>query len=452
MSADRKASVPGSEKEPLTAVYYPFSRCLDEETLKRAILLYDRVVFVDPKTPKVRQGLYSVENHQPYLPDDAALKLAKEWEYVEQHYDLLGKERAISFLDPTQIIERPAVDQLMTENLQKDMGDKGVLQLFSSYPDRWSMLRSRIPQTSFKNLSHQYTPRVLYEENTRRPFASYGNEHYALIADGKPYQEMSMPGEVLPQYVDYGVTGSRPVVEEEYACVVPYYLGSSLAVSLMLAVSSDTGAIPFTDSNAHHKLLSIRFQRAAMAQASVPYSEIPGLTKKEQPESAQKWRMVEMRLVDSILSTEDLQRISLEDCLEYRKHTEKQRQAFISLLSDLTKRTRHDAWSPEIEQELQGEIKEIQDAVDEQKASLRNAYTELFKKTAIGIGISAAPILLTAVFPAVSVPIAFMLGAGPAAGFLVDPLKELATLWANNLKQQNSLAYILNLEKEVSQH
>ena len=63
----------------LNAVYYPYSRCLDERSLKRGILLYDHVYFVDPKTAKVRAGLFSVQNHQPYLPDDAAQSIAASW-------------------------------------------------------------------------------------------------------------------------------------------------------------------------------------------------------------------------------------------------------------------------------------------------------------------------------------------------------------------------------------
>ena len=100
--------------EHLSAIYYPFARCVDEGTLKRAILLYDHLMFVDPKTPKVRAGLYSVSNHQPYLPWNAAQQLAEEWQQIENRYDLLFKEGLVSFFNPSHLLEKSTVDELIT--------------------------------------------------------------------------------------------------------------------------------------------------------------------------------------------------------------------------------------------------------------------------------------------------------------------------------------------------
>jgi len=429
-----------TQNNKTVAIYYPFSRCLDEETLKRAILLYDQILFVDPKTPKVRQGLYSVENHQPYLPDDAARKLTREWEYIEQHYEILTKVGVVSFFDPSPLLERPSIDRLITENLEMDMGDHRIPELFEAYPKSWSILRSRIPKTSFEYLHHQYTPRVLYPQNTLRAFATTPDGRYhALFADGKPEQDYSTPG-----------YGGRviPELTNEFACVVPYYLGSSLSVSLALAASAHTGAIPFTESNAHHKLLSYRFQRAAATQKEASLEEIPGIHAKEHPVSAQKLHLVELRIIDSILSAEDLEKLSLQEVLLYREHTAKQRQAFRNYLANIAHQIKHDVWSPEIEQEIANEIQKIQKDIDEQKHALRSAYKELFFKAAVGTAINTAPILLNTVFPGVSVVIAFVLGAGTTTGLLAEPIKDLIDLWKSRLgTEKNALTYLLQLHK-----
>lgn len=44
-------------EDKLAALYYPYSRCTDEATLKRLILLYDEVWFADPIPSQIRQGL-----------------------------------------------------------------------------------------------------------------------------------------------------------------------------------------------------------------------------------------------------------------------------------------------------------------------------------------------------------------------------------------------------------
>jgi hypothetical protein len=123
---------------------------------------------------------------------------------------------------------------------------------------------------------------VFYLENTKRPFdSSFG--YHALFADGKPDQEYGVPPS----------PGSRPDVDGEYACVVPYYLGSSLAVSLAVAAARRGGAIPFTDSAPHQSLLLAR--TGSRVTAGQP-----------------------AHLLDAALSAAELQALSMEQVLEVR--------------------------------------------------------------------------------------------------------------------------------------
>lgn len=149
------------DEKRLRAIYFPYSRTLDEVTLKRAVLLYDEILFVDPKTPKVRAGLYDVAQHQQYLPDDAAEALANEWSRISERYSVLEDAELLRFVDPSPLLEQQAVDELITGHLQADMLDQQVIDLFADHAPTWSMLRSRIPSSALQFLSHQYTPRVL---------------------------------------------------------------------------------------------------------------------------------------------------------------------------------------------------------------------------------------------------------------------------------------------------
>lgn len=421
-----------------TALYYPFSRTLSEETLKRGVLLYDRLLFIDPTTPKVREGLYSPENHQPYLPYDAARQLTFEWNEIAAHYKLLQDQGVIGFVDPTDLIAESSADKLVTAHLQADMLDQGVVDLFARHPPSWSILRSRIPQSAFQYLHHQYTPRVLYGQNIHTPFKVLGGEAHALISDGKPDQDYSVPG------------WRRTTAEthNEYAVVVPYYLGSSLATSLALLAIDRTHAVPLTDSEPHFRLLSQRFYRASKSMPDM--ASIPGLKPVFSPAAAQAMQLVEHRVFDTILSSEDLAVLSLEECLRFREKTVDERIQFRQYLAGVVSHLRHDVWSAEIENEISEEIARAQQEMNDHAGAMRSAYTQLFKRSAIGVSVAVAPLLLNAIFPGVSILIALLLGTGTSTALLAEPIKEFLALRADGNKgtaDANGLSYLFKLKR-----
>ncbi|WP_182884435.1 hypothetical protein [Microbispora sp. H10885] len=420
--------------EVLRALYYPFSRTLQETTLKRAILLYDEVLFIDPKSARVRAGLYDVEQHQQYLPGSAAHRLSAEWTQIADRYALLESEGLVRFVDPGPVIEQGSVDQLITGAMQADMLDQQVIDLFAGQPPTWSMLRSRIPASALQFLSHQYTPRVLYPENTRRPFEVIDGLGHALFADGKPNQEFSLPGwqkrSAVPQ-------------EREWAAVLPYYLGSSIATTTALAMSVETVAVPLTDSDAHFRLLSARFARAA--EIGPTLANIPGLRRASSQAAAQKYALVEQRIIDSVLDKEALDALSLEQCLRYREETADERRQFRSHLASIVRKVASQPWSPRIEDEIDEAIQEARRELDDHKEALRSAYRSLFKRTVVGLSVTSAPVLLTTLFPGVSPLLALLLGGGTFSGILSEPIKDVVNIWLDRTKSENGLAYLMKL-------
>jgi hypothetical protein len=232
---------------PLAGLYYPFTLPLSDETLARALQIFDKVLFIDPLTPRVRAGWYDELAHMPYLPLDAVRWQRQDWEASSRTLEPLISAGTVEYLDPTPLLDDEPTHQAMTASLQSDMARDETFALFAASPVGWCVLRSRIPRSTFPFLHHQHSARVFSGSNIHRPFSSEHGFH-ALFADGKPDQEFG-----LPPY-----PGSRPEVDDEYACVVPYYLGSSLAVSLMLAVCASSDVIPFTDSPVHASLLKMR--------------------------------------------------------------------------------------------------------------------------------------------------------------------------------------------------
>ncbi|HET6734315.1 hypothetical protein [Mycobacterium sp.] len=270
---------------PLIGLYYPFSLPLSDETLKRALLIFDEVLFIDPQTPRVRAGLYDERSHQQHLPLDAARWQRQDWEASQRTLEPLIAAGIARYIDPTPLLDDQPTQQNMTACFQAEMAREQTFALFGNSPTGWCVLRSRIPRSAFAFLHHQYSPRVFYDQNIRRPFSSENGFH-ALFADGKPDQEFGLPPG----------PGATPDTDHEYACVVPYYLGSSLAVSLALAACEQSGAIPFTDSIFHTSLLKMRL---AAADTAAPVED-------------------ESTFLDAALSAEDLAALSLDQVAQLR--------------------------------------------------------------------------------------------------------------------------------------
>ena len=414
---------------PLRALYYPYSRSLSATTLKRSVLLYDEILFVDPMSARVRDGRYHPGEHLQYLPPDVATSLAMEWSAIRDEYSILEHEGLLRLVDPERTLTDPATGQLIADALAADLAEPDIRGLFSAHPRMWSMLRTRIPPQAFAHLAHQIPARVLGGENVVA-----GQEGpLALYLDGHPQATPTLRGVVLP---DDG---------REYAALLPYVAGSSLATSTALAIALNEQAVPLTDSDAHFRLLSIRMARAAAAAPSA--ADMPGLGPPQRlaAATAQKASLVHQRVVDSVISYEDLDAMTLEDCLRYREATQDERVAFRGFLADVVATAYAQPWSQEIEAQIQSRIADARREISEHAKTMRDTYRNLFKRTIAGLAATVAPALMTIAFPGVSPLMALLFGGGSLGALLSDPVKDLAAVWIERDRGTSSLAYLMEL-------
>ena len=227
----------------------------------------------------------------------------------------------------------------------------------------------------------------------------------------------------------------------EYAVVLPYYIGSSLATSMAMAICLDRGAVPLTDSTPHFKLLSMRFVRASQTYSPELF---PGLQPQFSLTQAHTQALVERRLIDATLAPEDLQRLSMEDVLQYRSVTAAQRTEFRNYLQRLVASVTSEPWSPDLDREVTTLIQQAQAELNSHTATMREAYRRIFRNAAVGLGMATAPHLLNVIFPGVPLMAAFVFGAGSFTGVLADPIKDLInTLTARHAT--NGLSYLVEL-------
>ncbi|WP_328838576.1 hypothetical protein [Streptomyces europaeiscabiei] len=364
---------------------------MNETTLKRAVLLYDEILFVDPVNSLARVDLFRAPHAHP---------MVKKWEEVRWKYAILERAGLVRFVDPARTVGDPAAGQLIADALRADLDDRDARALVPPGPtEDWWILRSRIPQPV------------------------------------EPHLPLDLGWRTLRGY------------EGESIGKLPYRVGSSIAVSTALALTVAENAVPLTDSDAHFRLLSMRMARAA---ASVPPAlRVPGLTARPDSVTLQKDALVQQRMVDAVISQADFAALSLEDCLRYRERTANEREQFRGFLRAVERATTSEPWSPHAVAEIESHIEAAKREISEQAESLRDAYRSLFNRTLTGLSLSAAPALVATVFPYVSPLTALLFGGGSLTAILAEPVKELLALWTDQKRGTSSLAYLMNVPEEA---
>ena len=366
------------------ALYYPYSRCLDETALKRAVLMFDELLFVDPVVPVARAGLY--------LREGAAAGvnpvLSTRWRAAEENYELLEQHRIVRTVDSTVLRNHQAADALAAGGLTLDIDlNNAASELFAG-KRRWQMLEARVPPS-------------------------------ALVGRFRP-----RPGP--PAW-----TG-EPVVE------VPYAVGASVALTYALAISHEFGITPFTDDRAHDALLRRRLQSARLARY-----ELAGFH--ESAERPYLRRMVELEVVATLASRAQLRQMSMQDIIDYRNANEPAREELAALIGEFTQVAQHRPWDADLDEDLARigrKASEIADGLPGPRSAWQTFKRSLDKPSAkLKIGSSAA---ITA-FLAPSLPLAAGLGACAVAASAAmkdaafDAYDELRSV---RTSEQNAVAYL----------
>lgn len=273
------------------ALYYPYSRCLNETALKRAVLLFDELLFVDPVDPAARSALYLREG----AAAGGSPALREQWGTAQANYDLLERHGIVRTVDSTVLRAARGADALAAGGLALDIDMNDSPGVLFAGQRRWQMLEARVPPSA---LDGRFRPR---------------------------------PG-------PSAWTG-EPVVE------VPYAVGASVALTYALAISHELGVTPFTDNRAHDALLRQRLNSASMMR-----SDLPGVYASVQRPYLR--RQVELQVASTLASAAQLRKVSLQNIIDYRNSNEPARQELAALIGQLTQEAQQCAWDGALDDDL----------------------------------------------------------------------------------------------------
>lgn len=141
---NRISSVKESRKSSryLEALFFPYSRILDEISLKKAVLTFDKVWFLDSLDKMSREVTLTYSN---YLPIQ---KLRDSWNQIKVHYKFLEEQSLVSYYDTTLI--NKDFERSIAKNLIQDIKDSRVVELVPPNRKIWALQKSEFP---FRHLS-----------------------------------------------------------------------------------------------------------------------------------------------------------------------------------------------------------------------------------------------------------------------------------------------------------
>ena len=293
----------------LAAVYYPYSRALRISTLRKALLLFDSLYFLDSEPWFVRTAIT-----QGKLANRSGVA---EVNQIEEDYHLLKAEGFVQVLDAASITRDH--DELLTANVINDVGDDEFCKLAIAYSsDIWSILRDRIPPGLLKAL---YSGAGTFSEAiSLQALINASGDSSRIINEGvkrftefrwqfeEPVQEMATRAFFERRGYRY-VIGGNPHIELP-AYEFPFLQASSLRVNECLVAAALNGYTPYTDSTVHDSLLRLKVNRALVAVNTQP--ELRRQLAIDLPLRF-PGQSLALEILDHLIPDEELNRISVSD-------------------------------------------------------------------------------------------------------------------------------------------
>jgi len=400
---------PSTMSSKLVGIYYPYSRCINEIALKKALLIFDELCFVDPVERLVRE--YLVEQEFPEVS-----RIVEVYAELEE----LGVARSI-FPFP-QIRE---CDKLLWEAAATDEEDAEFREFFSQEQnlDAWGILKNKYSGGS-----------SIYVTADIRVARGYGT------MGGMSVEEAKTEG-------FYGTDedfSSRYIMKTAHE-LLPPALGLSLGINHTLVICESGDYLPFTDSGIAHSALMLKYRRAA-SNPSAPFD--PPRTQ----ELDQKFLSLSFSLLGSVLSDDVIAGRSVHDVVRFREETQEELVRFRRRLRILAAEIEEHPWNIEFRESVLKKIEtEIAREMQTLSDSITNTYEQMFgnliKKSA---GLTT-PTLVGTVLAGLSPGQILAFSTAAITGALGMTIPEFVDVWLAKRKlRRNGLSFLLKARKQFS--
>jgi hypothetical protein len=462
------------------ALYYPYSRLLREKDLKRAVLIFDELIFVDPTSYDIlsqpAQGpvggsedaqarfdldLNAMAFSQGYLTEDKfrdqnrypyRAKGRGSKQTYERWYDLLGiyqvlQREGVVWLAHSQDLLRPFSDVLCSSILRDLMRSKFIEPVKGSMPrDAYDIIG--YPSVMGWQLHSSRISEKLLQFLKDRALLTHGVE--TILEETNHSINIENTVERLTWVAEEVEEGREEMLDDVQR--TPFEFGLFTVVNQALVLSDILDAYLITDDALPYQLVGQKFSEVRRP----PQGVLPGAVNESAGVKRFRSQQFVTSVVSGIIPNSLLESVSVEDVLAFRLDNRKNLEAFrtqmVALADRLTREVGVDDFAREVEMLIEREIAPLVRDIDGQLQKSRDKFfrTALSK---LGSGVLKAG---AAALPTLS--LATYLGATPTQVVLYSGTSLLAGLGlvlpdlvehiAESRKlRSNGLNYLLDFNK-----
>lgn len=438
----------------LEAVYYPFSRCFDLAALKRAILYYDRIYFMDPYNLSQRENLIQTSHYY----DGVNFERLQWAEIIENVYRPLEGEGWIEGVDIYPMIKK--YDSELTENTIDDITDPTYCSYSFGDIDlnveqvSWHVIEERTPPSLITKLQEvdwkDFKSAIAKNAAVYAPFnnlyygkfLSFPEEYYKAIESSsleKKYTKIFIPAEKCPIVSrKYGLNAS-PKLEDVSGYVLPYAIGASISINQAILFAALNRLSVFTDSLTQHFLLKRKCQNAVEI-----YQNPQKFMQNVKVLQSIKETDIVFTLFDDLIPDYYFSKIPIEKIIKFRKKHESELKNLRSYMLEI----RNCLTNPWDDSYLEQVLK-ICDQAKRETKSLRREFSRVTRNLKRdSIKATAGTLLGLA-----AMPVSISLGAVLAAFVSKTPLDDIWAAWRRKSDlSEHELTYLLLLEDTFDYH
>ena len=388
-------------REPVNVFYYP-DMASSDITLKKAILFFDEIHFMD-------RGSFFFGGGQGQVGTIGAASPLRAYEHSFREHGV-----------PLYVHDAKSgpLQQNAMNQVASDINDPGFLSRFQE-----GLKTSEV----FRDL--QIAPGNYGESGTHEDLARQliGVELSLGLKDHPDPLALLMDGKVEPFKTRTPVECARVLIQKAAFC--------SAKMNYALKISSVNGFAPFADANPYGSLLTSKYQRAiAEAHKEQPTIQLTDLG---------------FAIFDEFVPLPVLEKLSFGDVVRYRKESTGAREAFLELLATIQAKQgslkADEEYQPAISKIVQTEIVPAARAFKNKMDGIRDTlFGNLAKGVAGALGTTSLGSVGLSLFGALSWPHLLAL-AGPAAAYTAKAAIDTAVA-KRATARECAISYVLNLD------
>ena len=450
-----------------SALYYPYSRLLSPIDLKRAILVFDEILFVDPlsnditdhpvqgpvASPQIiiRGSLDTYESQlaRHIIARHSSHKLQLDaipaWYSVVDTYKLLKQYGLVRLIAPQEHLQ--SHQEILSYSILTDYCQDVGAQM--GVPPEWW----RDGKESFGWRVHaSRIPELLVSFSTEEDVIATCLKH----TSAKKLDKKEMKHRIeSTKAVLTSIAQSKHESQDEV--VLPFGIASVLILNQALLLCEVLQAFPVTDDAVAHTAL--------LSKASNIYNstEKPVRSVLPQPSVSDLYRIQVFILgvISRLIPDTALERLKIEQIIEFREHNSKALQRFRLKMIELASQMTDRPWEPDFQSQILRMIEsqvapEIQKLDDDLEASYQKLFGSAVSKFGTALTktiVPTIPTITAAALLGLAAGQIVLLGAASLMSGLGLVLPDLAKYWQEKRTQErNGLTFLLNFRKGYSEY